>query len=73
MKVPPGHRIEELDDVLELLERAALLIERDTNARGAERGRSLAAVAAAALRVVEIREVAERLEAVEQALKLRGA
>jgi len=71
VKVPTEHRIEDLDDVLELLARAALLVERDPDARGAERGRSLAAIAAAALRVLEIREVAKRLEAVESALKLR--
>jgi len=71
MRVPTEHRIEDLDDVLELLAQAALSIKRDPNARGAERGRALAAVAAVAQRALELREVAKRIEAVEQALKLR--
>lgn len=73
MNLPAHRRVEVLDDVLDMLARAAAHIESDTRVIGLPRGRALTAVATVALRAVEIKEVADRLEAVEAALKLRQA
>ena len=71
MKIPPRHRIEVAEDVLEVLARASFLIERDASASGVERARALTAVATLALRAVEVREFGARLEAIEAAIGLR--
>lgn len=67
-----SNQIDSLDDVLSMLSRAATLIEQAWDAPSRERGRALATVAATCLRALEVREVKERLEAVERALAIRG-
>lgn len=73
VKAERFRRIESIDDVLGLLSTAATLIEQATDEGQRERGRALAAVAASSLRALEIREVTERLDAIEQALGNRKA
>ncbi len=51
--LPSGFRLRTAQHVLELIEKAAALVEGDTDARAIERGRALALATGVALRTVE--------------------
>lgn len=61
-------QIRDAEDVLELLGRAARRIERDLGASDLERGKALAAIAGLALRAIEVRNLAGRMEAIQLAI-----
>jgi hypothetical protein len=67
-RVPEEFRVKFVKDVTVLLQEAVRLIQNDEQARGIERGRALLSACAVALRMIEARDVAGRLEAVERAV-----
>jgi hypothetical protein len=71
VQLPREFRIRVLDDVNVLLEVAVELIMTDTEARSIERGRALVSIATASVRLIETRDLASRLEALEIALEDR--
>ena len=56
-----------------LLDEAVRTIRSDRKAKAVERARALTQVASVALRLIEARSLQDRLDAVEQVLKLRSA
>lgn len=60
-------------DVLAALGEQLNLVRQDRHANTQGRARTVAYIAAVALKAVEISDLAERLEAVEAALKMRAA
>jgi hypothetical protein len=71
--LPSGFRLRTAQHVLELIEKAAALVEGDTDARAIERGRALALVAGVALRAVETASLEARIAALEEAMRGRRA
>jgi hypothetical protein len=66
-------RLKVAQDVEALLDEAVRTIRADRKAKGVERARALTQVASVALRLIESHTLQERLDAVEQVLKLRSA
>jgi hypothetical protein len=66
-------RLRVAQDVEALLDEAVRTIRSDRKAKGVERARALTQVASVALRLVESHTLQERLNAVEQVLRLRSA
>jgi hypothetical protein len=70
-RAPPQERLRTLEDLQALLERAVMLVERDERSRGVEKSRALTAIASVGLRLVEARDLDQRVEAIEQVLEIR--
>ena len=66
-------RLKVAGDVEALLDEAVRTIRTDRKAKGVERARALTQVASVALRLIEAHSLQERLDAVEQVLRLRSA
>ncbi len=66
-------RLKVAQDVEALLDEAIRTIRADRKAKGVERARALTQVASVALRLIEAHSLQERLDAVEQVLRLRSA
>jgi hypothetical protein len=66
-------RLKVAQDVEALLDEAVRTIRADRKAKGVERARALTQVASVALRLIEAHSLQERLDAVEQVLRLRSA
>jgi hypothetical protein len=66
-------RLKVAQDVEALLDEAIRTIRADRKAKGVERARALTQVASVALRLIEAHTLQDRLEAVEQVLRLRSA
>ena len=69
--VPPPLELNMPADVLELLAEQANAVRADTSADVQDKARTLGFLATVALRTMEARDLAARLEAVERVLKLR--
>jgi hypothetical protein len=59
--------------LLGLVAEAVTRVRRDPKARGVEKGREIGRLVGVALRVVETRDLAERLEAIERVMERRRA
>ena len=66
-------RLKVASDVEALLDEAVRTIRADRKAKGVERARALIQVASVALRLIEDHSLQERLDAVEQVLRVRSA
>lgn len=64
-------RLKVAEDVEALLDEAVRTIRVDRKAKGVERARALTQVASVALRLIEAHSLGDRLDAVEQVLRLR--
>jgi len=69
--VPPPMPMNQPADVLELLAEQVNAVRADVVADSLEKARTLGLLASVALRTMEARDLAARLEAVERVLKLR--
>jgi tellurite resistance protein len=67
----PQVRLRMASDVEAILAQAVDLARNDGSARDVEKARALTQIASVALRLVETSDLAARLEALEQVLKLR--
>lgn len=70
--VPAEVRILVTGDLERLLREAVRLVLGDDRARDIEKGRALGTLAGIGLRLLEARDLERRLDAVEQAVKLRS-
>ena len=66
-------RLKVAQDVEALLDEAVRTIRADRKAKGVDRARALTQVASVALRLIEAHALQDRLDAVEQVLRLRSA
>lgn len=69
--LPASTRIAVSDDVERLLATAVELVLTDDNAKGTEKARALGHLCTVGLRLIEARDVANRLEALEDVLRMR--
>jgi hypothetical protein len=70
-EVPGPTRLRVAADVEAVLARAVELATDDQKAKDVEKARALAQIAAVALRLIEVHDLGERLEALERILVLR--
>jgi hypothetical protein len=68
-----SHREEVTDALLGLVAEAVARVRRDPKARDVEKGREIGRLVGVALRVVETRDLTERLEAMERVMEGRRA
>jgi hypothetical protein len=71
VSVPSPVRMRVIEDVTKLLEHAVELTEGDPDARPIEKARAIASLASVLLRLIEARELAARLDALERMDKER--
>jgi hypothetical protein len=71
--VPPDVRLRAARDLECLLAEAVALIRGDSQARGTEKARALAYLVSIGLRLLETRDLQERIEALERVLEIQAS
>jgi hypothetical protein len=72
-QIPADFRLHTAQDVLELLSEQVAAVRADNDVSTTERARTVGYLCAIALRAVETADMAERIDAIERALKQRKA